>query len=250
MTNVAKIETAAERLPQSAPSQADGMISMLERVLMDPSIPIERLERLVELQEKAVARQARTAFMSAMADMQMDLPVIDERGAIRNNKGEVQSTYAKWADVNEAIMPVLKINGFSLTFKVATPDKITVTGILSHREGHSEETSITLPHDSSGSKNAVQAVASSVQYGKRYTAGALLNLTSRAREDADDDGQAAGGKPMLSEEQVEQIRKALAFRDVPEERALKRFGVVSLFDIYADKFDACLKIAQAAGARQ
>ncbi|HET9820175.1 MAG TPA: ERF family protein, partial [Rhodanobacteraceae bacterium] len=50
-------------------------------------------------------------------------------------------------------------------------------------DGHREETSITLPADTSGSKNAVQAVASSTSYGKRYTAGALLNLTSHGEDD-------------------------------------------------------------------
>src|SRR5690606_16446095 len=54
---------------------------------------------------------------------------------------------------------------------------------LTHKSGHREETTIKLPADPSGNKNAVQAVASSVSYGKRYTAGALLNLTSHAEDD-------------------------------------------------------------------
>jgi hypothetical protein len=49
-----------------------------------------------------------------------------------------------------------------------------------------------LPHDSTGSKNAVQAVGSSTSYGKRYTACALLNITSRGE---DDDGETAAKKP-------------------------------------------------------
>jgi hypothetical protein len=42
--------------------------------------------------------------------------------------------------------------------------------VLSHELGHSEETTMTLPLDTSGSKNNVQAVGSSTSYGKRYTA--------------------------------------------------------------------------------
>ncbi|WP_409524602.1 ERF family protein [Pseudomonas sp.] len=44
-----------------------------------------------------------------------------------------------------------------------------------------------LPLDTSGSKNAVQAVGSSTSYGKRYVMSALLNLTTRGE---DDDGHA------------------------------------------------------------
>jgi hypothetical protein len=74
-------------------------------------------------------------------------------------------------------------HGFALTFRTDFTNGITVTGVLSHSAGHREETSITLPADASGSKNAVQAVASTVSYGKRYTAGALLNLTSHGEDD-------------------------------------------------------------------
>ena len=49
-----------------------------------------------------------------------------------------------------------------------------------------------LPVDTTGSKNAVQAVGSSTAYGKRYVMEALLNLTSRGQ---DDDGKRGGGDP-------------------------------------------------------
>jgi hypothetical protein len=117
--------------------------------------------------------------------------VIDERGGIKNTAGTVQSTYAKWEDINDAIRPVLHEHGFALSFRVKRVENaISVTGILSHEDGHSEETTLELPSDTSGSKNAVQAVGSSLSYGKRYTAMALLNITSRAPMDRDDDGLA------------------------------------------------------------
>src|SRR6202043_3736939 len=70
-------------------------------------------------------------------------------------------------------------------------DLIVVTGVLSHRDGHAEETTMLLPADISGGKNPLQAIGSSTSYGKRYTAGALLNITSRGE---DDDGWAGGAK--------------------------------------------------------
>lgn len=45
-------------------------------------------------------------------------------------------------------------------------------------------TRLRLPPDLSGDKNSIQAVGSSVSYGKRYTACALLNITSRGEDDA------------------------------------------------------------------
>src|SRR3546814_12068467 len=80
--------------------------------------------------------------------------------------------------INAAIKPVLKRHGFALSFRTDFTNGIRVAGVLTHSGGHKETTDFVLPADGSGNKNAVQAIASSVSYGKRYTAGALLNLTS------------------------------------------------------------------------
>jgi len=178
------------------------LIQVIERAAANPDVDISKMERLLEMHQKIVASQARTAFISALAQMQPELPVIAERGSIMNTSGKVQSTYALWEDLNEQIRPFLSKYGFALSFRFGTEaGSIEVTGVLSHREGHSEETTIRLPVDASGSKNAVQAVASSTSYGKRYTATALLNLTSRFE---DDDGQ--GGAPAtINEEQAADI---------------------------------------------
>ncbi len=97
--------------------------------------------------------------------------------------------------------------GFALRFRVQrTDDQISVTGILSHRDGHNEETTLSLPSDGSGSKNAVQAVGSSTSYGKRYTAFALLNITSTGE---DDDGNKAGAAYPISVAQYDELQKLL-----------------------------------------
>ena len=154
------------------------MLAVIERAARDPQVDVAKMEKLMELQERYQARQAKIEFDAAMAEMQPDLPSVGERGNAAN-----RYTYALWEDINAAIKPVLKRHGFALSFRTSFDDGIAVTGVLSHRSGHREETTIKLPADSSGNKNAVQAVASSVSYGKRYTAGALLNLTSHGEDD-------------------------------------------------------------------
>lgn len=185
---------AIQQQPQAIAIQQPGtqvaqVLNMLERVLTAPDFDIDRAERLWAMQKEVRAEQARADFIAASSAMQGELPSIQKRGKIKNNAGAVQSTYAKWEDVNDAIKPILMRHGFALSFLVEQDGaKITVTGILSHSGGHRETTHIVLAPDTTGSKNTVQAVGSSISYGKRYTAGALLNLTSH---DEDDDGQAA-----------------------------------------------------------
>lgn len=193
-------------------SESAAIIQVIERAAMNPNVDIDKMERLLQMQERIMERNARSAYAADLSRMQEHLPVIAENGRIvvrdKVTKEIIQSTgYALWEDINEAIKPVLSSHGFALSFKtgLAADGKITVTGILSHRDGHSEETTMILPHDSTGSKNAVQAVGSSTSYGKRYTACALLNITSRGE---DDDGASAAKTP--DEEKVAPPAKSSA----------------------------------------
>ncbi len=183
------VERAAEQALAEVTDLSGGLLGVIARAARDPNVDIDKMERLLQMQERVLARQAKEAYDGALALLQPQLPVISERGKILNGKGETQSTYALWEDVNEAIRPLLAEHGFALSFKTGRDDKdVTVTGILSHRDGHREETTVTLPSDGSGSKNAVQAIGSSTSYGKRYAAFALLNITSKGE---DDDGRGA-----------------------------------------------------------
>jgi hypothetical protein len=165
------------------------LMQVISRAAADPNTDVDKLERLLGVYERITAKSAEAAYNQSLALMQPELPVIAERGGIKNNTGKVTSTYAYWEDINEAIRPVLAKHGFSLSFRTGQENgQIVVAGVLSHAQGHREETTMYLPVDGSGSKNAVQAVGSSISYGKRYTAAALLNLTSRGE---DDDGQKA-----------------------------------------------------------
>lgn len=168
------------------------MLAVIERVATDPNADIDKMERLLQMHERMLDREAASAYTAALATMQPRLPSIKERGAIKDRSGNVQSTYALWEDINAAIKPVLQEFGFALSFRTSTGQgMVKVVGVLAHKGGHSEQTEIELPADTSGSKNGVQSVGSSVSYGKRYSAGALLNLTTHGE---DDDGLLGGQK--------------------------------------------------------
>lgn len=172
---------------QKIEQPVNAIVSVIERAASDPNVDISKMERLLDLQERILAKNAESAFNSDFAAMQGELPAISEKGEISVN-GNVRSKYARFEDINEAVRPVLQKYGFSVQFKVAiTEGTIKITGILRHRDGHSETTSLPLPADISGSKNAVQSIGSSVSYGKRYVLSALLNITTSGE---DDDGRA------------------------------------------------------------
>lgn len=205
MTQVARVESV-ERMP-TVVSESSTIMQIIERVAMEPSADIDKMERLMAMHERLQANQAKQQYDDALSRMQEELPVIGERGGIKDKNGRIQSTYALWEDINEMIKPVLARHGFALTFRTPRNERgIEVEGVLSHRAGHREMTSLVLPIDISGNKNGVQAVASSVSYGKRYTAGLLLNITTTGE---DDDGNGPAVTPRVTSVQAAQLAMLL-----------------------------------------
>lgn len=222
------IETRTPALPPDLAMYA----RVISEAAANPNVDVEKLERLLNMQERILSRQAEIAFNSAFAEMQSEMPEITERGEIAVN-GQVRSRYAKFEDINEAVKPVLQKHGFAITFKTQT-DKgsVTVTGILMHREGHRETTDMMLEADTSGSKNSVQSIGSSVSYAKRYVLNALLNITTRG----EDDNGARGNIQYITENQAADL-KALADEvraDLPA--FLKYMKVGKLEDLRASDY--------------
>lgn len=183
MTNLAKVSEPENLLP------ADPMISMIERVALDPNSDLEKLERMLAMKERMEAEQAKKDFAQAFAQASVSFPNIPLNGKGHNNK-----PYALLKDIMSLTRGPLSENGLALSFDIKTGDKITVTAELMHRSGHTKRASIDLPADTSGSKNAVQAIGSSQTYGQRYAAQAVLGLS--LGDDIDDDAKSHGSQPV------------------------------------------------------
>ena len=192
-TNDAKMETA---LAVAAPPDASTMVvkeeltplSMLEKAVTSGA-DVAVLERLMALSERWQANQAQRAFAEALSAARGDLPAIVKTKTVdfTSKGGRTNYRYEDLADVIEQISPVLSRHGLSFRWRTdsETPGFVKVTCILSHRDGHSEETALSGPYDTSGNKNAIQAVGSVVTYLQRYTLKASMGIAAGA----DDDGR-------------------------------------------------------------
>lgn len=155
--------------------------AMLQQALASGA-SIEVMERFMEMTVKWEAVQARKAFDNAIAELRGKLPDIVKTREGHNYKYEALS------DIVKAISPPMAELGLSFRWRTDAKDgMVIVTCIVSHREGHSEETSLPSPPDTSGSKNAIQALGSAVTYLQRYTLKAAIGIAAAH----DDDGQSA-----------------------------------------------------------
>ena len=179
----------------------DPMLSMIERVALDSNADVSKLEKMIELQERVMANQAKQQFDQAMLNFQIKKPVI-EKSAVAN-----KTKYAKLPNIQAAIDPVLREYGlFTRWYTTATQSgKTRVTCIVTHIGGHSETSSMDVSPDKSGSKNEIQAEGSAITYAQRYTLCSLLGLVLSE----DTDGNSV--KPTITAQQVKILEKKLAF---------------------------------------
>lgn len=164
--------------------------------------PIEVIERLLVVHERYEAGVARKQYAAAMAALRGELPEVvkTETVSYKAKGGQVHYRHENLANMIENLSPVMARHGLSFRWKTDTtiPESIQVTCVVTHEAGHSEEASLSGPPDTSGSKNVIQAIASTVSYLQRYTLKAAIGIAAGK----DDDG--AGGAP--AQEPIQQPR--------------------------------------------
>jgi hypothetical protein len=194
-----------EQLPVPASTPAG-----LLQIAVENNFDIDKLEKLMALHREWEAGEARKAFFAALSKFQSELPPILKTG--KTDQGRAgKRKFATLGAINEAIRPWLYANGLSFRFAQSqTPQGITVTCIVSHCDGHSEETTLTAGADVTGGKNPIQSIGSTITYLERYTLVGALGLTTVDEDDDGGQGQAEPAEPELTPEQRRQAALDLA----------------------------------------
>tara|TARA_Y100000034_G_scaffold92092_1_gene111201 strand:+ start:135 stop:1007 length:873 start_codon:yes stop_codon:yes gene_type:complete len=179
-------------LPDSEETAITPM-SMLNRAITSGA-DIDVMERLMGLQERWEANEARKAFSGALAALRDNLPKIIKTQQV--TYGNTRYSYEDLAEVVEAVSGPMADHDLSFRWRTDSdkPGHVTVTCILEHADGHSEETTLSGPYDDSGQKNAIQAIGSVTTYLQRYTLKAALGIAA-ARDDDGRHGAPQGKAP-------------------------------------------------------
>ena len=134
-----------------------------------------------------------------MSLFQSGLPSIGKGGTVdyTTSKGRTNYEYAKIEDIAKAIRPALKASKLSYRFKQAQDQKgITVACIVTHAGGHFESNHLTAPPDTSGSKDTLKAIASTISYLRRYTLTGGLGIIVGGEDDDEGEGSIPKSSPV------------------------------------------------------
>lgn len=164
----------------------DGSPASMMLAAVNKGIPLEQLEKMMELQERWEANEARKAYNTAFAAFKDEaIRIIKNREV---NAGPLSGKkYAELFAVVNAVTPALSKHGLSASWRITKDEKdwIEVTCTIKHISGHSESVAMGGPPDEGGAKNKIQARASTVSYLERYT---LKAITGLSEQEDDKDG--------------------------------------------------------------
>lgn len=151
---------------------------------------IETLERLMALEERWQKNVAQKSFFETLSTFQTKCPELRKSKKVKfetKTGGSTEYSYAPLADIDRQIKPLMSDLGFSKRWEINdNANKIKVTCIITHKDGHSERTTMEAEADTTGAKNAIQARGSAIEYMKRYTLLGSLGITTA---DSDIDGR-------------------------------------------------------------
>lgn len=172
--------------------------SLMLAALQQGATP-EQVEKMMALQERWEANEARKAYNVAFAAFKAEAVRIIRNKTVTDGPLKNKS-YAELFSVVDAVTPALSRHGLSASWKISRDEKdwIEVTCTLTHAQGHSESVSMGGPPDTGGAKNAIQARASTKSYLERYTLKAICGV-AEGGEDDDGNGGPAHAQPIPPE---------------------------------------------------
>lgn len=223
-------------------------MSMLAKAV-EGGADIDVLEKLMGLSERWDANQARKAFDNAMSAAKAEIPVIVKNRVVDfTGKTGLRTNYRHedLAEIARTVTPILAKHGLSYRYRTTSNlnEPVTVTCIVSHRDGHFEENTLSAGRDDSGNKNSIQAVGSTLTYLQRMTLKAALGLAASD----DDDGTTSGGEPeTISPDQVGDLQALIESKGADRARFLKYYKIERLSDLPASRFNDAMALLVAKG---
>ena len=223
------------------PVQDQNSPANIMRIALTHGQDLVEVEKMLNLQIKWEENEAKKDYHLAMAEFKKNAPSIKrtKKVSYTTDKGTTSYSHADLGKSSEEINTELSKHGLSSTWKTTQGEsKITVTCIITHKHGHSEETSLSAGADNSGGKNAIQGIGSTIFYLQRYT---LFALTGLAPHGMDDDGMGSDPEPEGSDEFISEAQLKILKDKVDKSKInvvsyLKHLNVETLSELPASMF--------------
>ena len=215
----------ADELVVAPPFQPVTLMTVIDRLSNNPQVNLEQLQQLLAMNERWEMSKAKAEYREALAQFKKEPPeIVKNRLAKMEKDGKklFEYSYADLDAVTTAITEGLAAVGITHNFQIKQENGlISVTCILSKGIFSEDGVTLTAGADTSGAKNAIQAIGSTLSYLERYT---LLAACGMSAGLPDDDGKGGDTGNKLTQEQrkarVDAMDKASTLDELKKEYKL------------------------------
>ena len=226
----------------------DNSPAALMQIAMSKGMDLDKLEKMLELQERYEANEAKKAFIRAMAKFKANPPDIykDKKNT------QFDSMYTSLSGLVNKTIPKLSEYGLShnWNYSTAANGNPEVTCVLTHELGHSisvTQDAAPIQLKNKGGQivtNPIQQVKCTQTYLKITTFEAVTGLVSR-EANLNDDGNASGSVVLVNNQQLADIttlQKDAKISDKEfEKRLKKKYSVSKAKELNEDQAEELIK---------
>lgn len=169
-----------ESLPVAQVSETGALMTVIERISTMPDLDMDRVERLFQMHEKMLDRQAETEYNQAMAMAQSEISTVIKN---RVNK-HTGSKYADIGAIHDKAKPIWTKHGLSVSSGTCEARKDGYVGVfceVMHSAGFKKRYEDEFPLDGAGMKGGsnkapIQAMGSTITYARRYMESMIFDI--------------------------------------------------------------------------
>ena len=188
-------ELAAEPEPVS-------LLQVIERASRDPNVDIDKMERLMAMHERMMAKKDESEFNDALVHCQNECGTISADAT----NPQTRSKYLTYAKLDKALRPIYTKYGISISYGTEDSPKADCIRVIAHvsRKGYTRKYQADMPADGKGAKGGdvmtkTHAAGAAMSYGARYLLKGIFNIS--IGED-DDDGNGRGHRQSMPEKTI------------------------------------------------
>lgn len=232
------ITSIASAIDGAAPNSLIAYARLIEAVSTNPELDVHKLDRLLQMQQEVLEREAKLAFDAALLKVQSQVPTI-VCDKVNTHTG---SRYVSLEKLQLVLKPILLANGFTATFAEGDPPvdgRLHLVGTVRHVGGHTEVFNRYATPDTTGpngtrNKTDVQGSQSSMSFLERRLRCSVFGVTV-AEEDKD--GNAATGTACINPKQLAALQKLIGEVKQDVGKFFTYYGIKTLAELPLTSYD-------------
>lgn len=244
--NTAVAERIETNVAAHPASDTTSLLQVITRAASDASVDIDKMERLMQMHERLVMRDAEQAFNTALNAAQSEMGRISADA----NNPQTKSRYATYGKLDSVLRPIYARHGFALSFDTGTdapPDMVRVIARVTHSGGFTRSYHADMPADGKGAKGGdvmtkTHATGAAMSYGMRYLLKMIFNV---AIGEEDRDGNAVSDARAINEQQRQTLSDLIDQTAADEARFFAFFEIEYLAELPATRFAEAKRMLEA-----